>query len=790
LKHKKAISWKLTFLVVLLSGTIGALYAFGDDDGKTERKAISGHVSDAATGESLIGATLFVKEPGVGAVSNDYGFYSISLVPGSYTLICRYIGYRDFERKIELSQNERLEIELVPESEELGEIEVTGERKDENIKQVDMGVEKLQSKNIKTIPSLMGEVDLIKAIQLLPGVQSTAEGGSGFSVRGGSPDQNLILLDEATVYNASHLMGFFSVFNNDAIKDLKLYKGDIPAQYGGRLSSLLDVRMKDGNSKKFSGTGGIGVISSRLTLEGPVNTDKTTFLLSGRRTYLDLFLPLSSDHDVRNSRLYFYDASLKFTHRFDENNRLYISGYLGRDVMKSSFFRMGFGNKTFTARWNHIFSRKLFMNLTAVWSRYDYELGTPDEKPNSWVWNSELEDLGLKADFTFFMNPGHSLKFGVQSFHHSFNPGAARGTGDQSIFGEYIVDKSYAFEHAGYLSHQLKVGEKLALKYGLRLSLFQNIGEGTVYSYDENHQPVDSVSYGAGEVYQNYWGLEPRFGANYLLGHDWSVKFNYNRSRQTIQQASNTAAGSPLEIWFPASPNVKPQVADQFALGIFRNFQNDKYEASIEAYYKNLKHTIDFADHADLLLNKYLEGELRIGTAKAYGVEFLLKKTEGLLTGWAGYTLSRSERTIPGINDGKTYAAPFDKTHDFSTVLNYQLNKRVSLSANWVYSTGQPVTLPVQRYEISGTIVPFYSERNGARYDDYHRLDLSLSLQGKNKKSRPWTGEWVFSIYNAYNQKNTWALNFIQDTENPEITYAEKTYLFPIIPAVTYNFKF
>ncbi|WP_159519632.1 TonB-dependent receptor [Sunxiuqinia indica] len=781
---------KLLLLVAVLQGAVGLHYAHADEDDKADRKIISGHILDSESGESLIGASVLIKELGVGTISNSYGFYSLSITPASYTLICSYIGYEDYVQKVDMTEDLRLQIELTPSSEELDEIQVKGERRDQNIKQVEMGVEKLQPHTIKSIPALMGEVDLIKAIQLLPGVQSTSEGGSGFSVRGGSPDQNLILLDEATVYNASHLMGFFSVFNNDAIKDLKLYKGDVPSQYGGRLSSLLDVRMKDGNSKKFEGAGGIGTISSRLTIGGPLEKDKTTMLLSGRRTYMDLFLPLSSDEDVRDSRLYFYDASLKLTHRFNENNRLYISGYLGRDVMKSSFFRMGFGNKTFTARWNHIFNQKLFMNLTTVWSRYDYELGTAEDEPESWLWESDLEDVGLKADFSYYITPEHSLKFGLQSFHHTFNPGAAMGVGSQSIFGEYIIEKNYALEHAAYLEHQHKIGDKLVLKYGIRASLFQNIGEGTVYDFDNNYEVVDSTIYSSGEVYKNYWGLEPRFGINYLFAKDWSFKFNYNRSRQSIQQATNTTAGSPLDIWFPASPNVKPQVADQFAFGVFRNLQNGVYQLSVEAYYKDMKNTIDFADHAELLLNKYLEGELRVGNAKAYGAEFLVKKTEGKLTGWIGYTLSRSERKIPEINDGKTYSAPFDKTHDLSVVLNHQLSKRVSLSANWVYSTGQPVTLPVQRYEVNGTVIPYYSERNGARYDDYHRLDLSLALQSKNKKQRPWSGEWVFSIYNVYNQKNTWALNFVQDEENPNETYAEKTYLFPIIPAVTYNFKF
>ncbi|MGD9929759.1 MAG: carboxypeptidase-like regulatory domain-containing protein [Mangrovibacterium sp.] len=781
---------KLLVLLAFCQGLSGITFASSDEDGKSERKIISGHIKDAENGETLIGATLFVEERGVGTASNEYGFYSISLLPGSYTLSYSFIGYQVVEKKIDLTENTVLEIELTPESKKLQEVVIAAEKKNKNITRVEMGVEKLQPKVIKSIPALMGEVDLIKAIQLLPGVQSTSEGGSGFSVRGGTPDQNLILLDEATVYNASHLMGFFSVFNNDAVNDLKLYKGDVPAQYGGRLSSLLDVRMKDGNSKKITGAGGIGSISSRLTLEGPIVKDRTTFLFSGRRTYLDLFLPLSGDEDVKDSKLYFYDANMKFSHRFNETNRLFVSGYLGRDVMKSPDFRMGFGNKTFTVRWNHIFTPKLFMNLTTVWSRYDYELGTSDDRPESWLWKSDLQDVGLKADFSYFIQPEHSLQFGLQSFYHGFNPGSAKGIGNQTVFSEYTVEKNQSLEHAGYVSHHLKIGEKLVVKYGVRASLFQNMGEATVYHFDENYEVIDSTTYAAGDIYKSYFGLEPRVGLNLMLSEDASVKFNYNRSRQYIQQASNSTAGSPLDVWFPASPNIKPQVADQFALGYFRNFGNDVFQASVEAYYKDMQNTIDFADHAELLLNKHMEGEVRVGKSKAYGIEFLLKKTEGPLTGWLGYTLSRAERKVPGINEGKTYLAPYDKPHDISTVLNYDLSKRVSVSANWLYASGQPVTLPVQRYEINGSIVPLYSERNGARYDDYHRLDLSLTLRGRNKSNRPWSGEWVFSAYNVYNRKNTWVLNFKQDEENPRETYAEKTYLFPIVPSVTYNFKF
>ncbi|MEL7589509.1 MAG: TonB-dependent receptor [Prolixibacteraceae bacterium] len=780
---------KFLFLLIVLESMAGMLNASEPPDDKKGRRIVSGHIRDAVNGEVLIGATLLVKETGTGTSSNNYGFYSMSLLPGTYTFTWSFVGYRNLVKQIDLRSNGVVEIELTPAPESLEEVTVTA-GKNENISRIEMGIEKLRPQALRTIPALMGEVDLIKAVQLLPGVQTTSEGGSGFSVRGGTPDQNLILLDEATVYNASHLVGFFSVFNNDAINDLKLYKGDVPSQYGGRLASLLDVRMKDGNSKKFSGAGGVGAIASRLTLEGPLKRDRSTFLLSGRRTYMDLFLPLSSDDDVKNSRLYFYDLNLKLNHRVNAANRLFMSGYLGRDVLKSPDFNIGFGNQTFTLRWNHIFNPKLFMNLTALWSRYDYELGTADEDPDSWIWDSDLKDAGIKADLSWFTGPDQVLLLGLQSFHHQFNPGSARGTTEKSVYSDYTVERSYAFEHAGYLSYQHQIGDKLSLKYGVRASLFQSIGKATVYHYDDDHEVADSTLYGAGEVYNNYAGLEPRVGVNYMIRDDLAVKLNYNRSRQYIQQASNSSAGSPLDIWFPASPNVKPQVADQVSGGLFRNLRDGMYEVSVEVYYKQMHNTIDFADHAVLLLNKYLEGEIRTGKSKAYGLEFLAKKTEGDLTGWAGYTISRSERTMAGINHGKTYVAPFDRPHNFTAVMNYVVSKRVSLSANWLYATGQPVTIPEQRYEVRGNLVPYYSERNGARYDDYHRLDLSLVLKGRNRPKRQWTGEWVFSVYNAYCRKNTWMLSFRQDEDNPEKTYAEKTYLFPVIPSVTYNFKF
>ncbi len=506
---------------------------------------------------------------------------------------------------------------------------------------------------------------------------------------------------------------------------------------------------------------------------------------------MNISAPVSEDKkDAGKIKLYFYDANLKISHRFDENNRLYISGYLGRDVLKiPDLFNMGFGNRTFTLRWNHIFNPKLFMNLSSVYSKYDYDLGTSENEPESWIWKSSLEDLGAKADFSWYIKPEQTFQFGVQSFYHSFNPGTINGIGDQSLISEYLLEKNHALEHAGYLSFQHHIGEKFSVRYGIRASLFQNIGETTVFHYDESYELTDSVHYNAGDIYKNYLGLEPRIGLNYTISDEWAVKLSYNHTRQNIQQASASTAGSPLDIWFPASPNIKPQAADQFSFGIFRNFKDDMFQTSVEAYYKKMKHTIDFADHAELLLNKYLEGEIREGTSHAKGIEFLVKKTEGKLQGWLGYTLSKTTRTIPGINEGKTYPAPYDKPHHINIVLNQEVSKRVSISANWVYATGQPVTLPVLRYEINGAIVPYYSERNGSRYNDYHRLDLSLVLRGKNADKGFWQGEWVFSVYNAYFRKNTWILNFQQDEQNPEETYAEKIY-FPILPSITYNLKF
>jgi len=777
---------------LLLTGILLMIVAglYSNEPPEAKKLTISGHVKDAATGELLLGATIYVAEANAGVITNSYGFYSISLPPGTYSLRYSYVGYRSVQREVNLSANLVLDISLETALSELGEVEITGRRTDENVRAPEMSVVKLDVKTISRIPALLGEVDVIKAIQLLPGVQATSEGSSGFSVRGGNSDQNLIILDEATVYNASHLMGFFSVFNNDAIKDVTLYKGDIPAAYGGRLSSLLDVRMKDGNAKSIKATGGVGTVSSRLTIEGPVVKDRTTFVVSGRRTYADLFLPFAKNEDVRDNKLYFYDFNLKLSHTINENNRVFFSGYAGRDVFKNQFATMGFGNKTASLRWNHLFSSKLFLNTSVIFSTFDYNLGTPAGDANSFNWDSRMRDHTGRFDFTYFLNPQHTLKFGAVTTFHEFFPGTATGLGDESLISEFRLPTQFAMEHGLYVSNEQKVNQKLTLKYGLRWSIFQNVGPGTIYRFDASYKPIDSVVYKRRDFFNTYQGLEPRIAGTYMINDRSSIKAHYSHTYQYMALAQNSTAGTPLDVWFPSSPNIKPQVADQWALGYFRNFNENSLEASVEVYYKHTGRVIDFRDHAILLLNKYVEGEIRVGEGQAYGFEFLLRKNEGRFNGWLSYTYSRSWRTVETINDGNRYAAPFDKPHGVNLVLNYQLGKRVEASATWVYTTGLPVTFPTGRAVIGNTIIPIYSDRNAYRMPDYHRLDLSVTLKPKEKPGKKWYGEWNLSVYNAYNRKNAWSINFETDPADPYRTYAVKTYLFSVIPALTYNFRF
>ena len=752
---------------------------------------ISGNITDSATGEDLIGATVLVQELKTGTSANAYGFYSITLPEGKYTLAFSFVGFRNDVQVVDLNKDIRLNVRLEPVANEIGEVVVSGERRNANVSRTEMSVERISVQTLRRIPALMGEVDVIKAIQLLPGVQSAAEGTSGFSVRGGSHDQNLIILDEATVYNASHLMGFFSVFNNDAIKDVKLYKGDIPASFGGRLSSLLDVRTKDGNNQHFSATGGIGTISSRLTLESPVFSDKWSYLVSGRRTYADVFLVFANDPDLKKSSLYFYDMNAKLNYRLNDNNRLFLAAYLGRDKFANAFAGMDFGNQTMTLRWNHLFSSRLFSNFTFIGSFYDYYLRTELSEQISMDWKSKLQDLGFKADFSYHLNPNNNIKFGYHLTHHGFMPGEGGGVGENSIISHFSQPKEYALEHAWYIANENRLGNlPLTVKYGLRYTLFQNVSNGRQVYELENYAVKDSATYSRGTIYHNYGRFEPRLGLLYEINEANSVKTSYSRTAQFIQLASNSTAGSPLDVWFQSTPNVKPQICDQFAVGYFRNFKDNMFETSVELYYKKMKDVIDFRDHADLIGNDELERELRFGSGKAYGLELMVRKNDGKLNGWVSYTLSRARRIIDEINEEKEYRSPYDKPNNISVVLNYELSRQWIVSANWVYASGTPVTYPTGRYEIEGKYVPLYSGRNEYRYPDYHRLDLSATWSFKSNAKRRFKSELNFSLYNAYGRHNPWTIMFRQEKDNPDKTYAEMVYLFSFVPSVTYNFTF
>ena len=738
-------------------------------DAQEKSGTVSGNVRDSGTGEDLIGASIAADGSRRGTVTNAYGYYTLSLPKGKHTLTVSYLGYQPKDTIINLIADVKLNINLRTVTKELGEVVVSAEGRNANVAKAEMSVEKLSAKTIKSAPALLGEVDVLKVIQLLPGVQSTSEGSSGFSVRGGGYDQNLILLDEAAVYSASHLMGFFSVFNNDAIKDVTLYKGDIPASFGGRLSSLLDIRTKDGNSQQYAATGGIGLISSRLTVEGPLG-DKASAIVSGRRTYADVFLKLSNDVNQRNSSLYFYDVNAKVNYRVDDNNRVFLAGYFGRDKFGlSNVAGMDFGNKTLTARWNHLFSPKLFSNFTLLSSWYDYYLKSEISDQLAQELKSGLVDYGLKADFNYIPNPVHNIKFGYNFTFHGFHPGDGGGIGEKSIVGRVSFPKQYAMENVAYVANETNLENKLKLKYGLRYTGFENLDKGKITHHQQQ--------------------LDPRIGFTYIFNDLHSVKASYSRTTQFIQLASNSTSGSPLDFWFPASANVKPQKCDQFAVGYFRNFASDAYEFSAEAYYKDMKDVVDFRDHAQLMLNDSIEKELRFGRGYSYGLELMLRKTAGAFNGWISYTLSKSMRKVEDINNGNWYCSPYDKPHNISALLSYEMSPKWSFAATWVYGSGTPVTYPTGRFQIEGNYVPIYSGRNEYRYPAYHRLDLSatwkLSPPGKRFKS-----ELNFSLYNAYGRKNVWTILFRQEPDNPDSLYAEKIYLFTFVPSVTWNFSF
>ncbi len=600
-----------------------------------------------------------------------------------------------------------------------------------------------------------------------------------------------VVVDEATVFNASHLMGFFSVFNQDAIKDVQLYKGGIPSIYGGRLSSILDVRMNDGNNKTFHAKGGIGTISSRLTVEGPIVKEKGSFVVSARRTYADLFLLFSKKEDLRKTKLYFYDLNGKASYTLNKKNRIYLSAYTGRDITGiSDAFKMSWGNKTITTRWNHLFTEKVFSNLSLIFSNFDYLLGQPSGI-TGFEWKSNIKEYCLKNDYTYYINSNNTLNFGIIANYHTFLPAEIKGTGSESIFTEYKIKKNQSSESGIYLSNTQKIGKKIEIQYGARYSKFYNIGPDTIYNYNSNYDTTGYKAYKKGEFFHTFGGIEPRINFRYSINEVSSIKASYNRMMQYIHLASNSTASMPLDIWFSSNPNIKPQIADQVAIGYFRNLKDNMYEVSIESYYKKTTNQIDFADHATLIANPLIDGQLRIGKGEAYGLEFLVRKNEGVFNGWISYTLSKSTRKVPDIYNGNIYPSNYDRRHNLAVILSYDITERLTTSLNWVYYTGVPFTAPTGRYTFGNMTAPVYSERNQAKLPDYHRLDVSIAFKNKKKKAtQKWESEWVLSVYNVYNRKNPYSITFREKKEDPTQTEAVMTYLFPILPAITYNFKF
>ncbi|NNE25733.1 MAG: TonB-dependent receptor [Saprospiraceae bacterium] len=768
-----------------------------------EKVTLNGYIKDASTGETLIGATAFITELGVGATSNEYGFYAVTVAPGEYTVEYAYLGFQSQVIKVDLRTNQSVDVELYEQATQIEEIVITSEPEDEQVTNIEMSVNKLDISTIQKMPTLLGEVEIIRSIQLLPGVSTVGEGATGFNVRGGSIDQNLVLLDEAPVYNSSHLFGFFSVFNPDAVKDVKLFKGGIPSRYGGRLSSILDVRMKEGNTKKFALNGGVGLIFSRLAVEAPIIKDKMSFIIAGRRSYIDVLAAPFLNEDQSDSRLYFYDLTLKTNYKINSKDRIFLSAYLGRDkFVFGDDAGFSWGNQTATLRWNHLFSEKLFANVTTYFSDYDYKLSFGDDSANRFDWDARIRNYSIKPEFTLFLNPKNLIRFGGQSIIYQFEPGRAVGVSEGEV-RDISIDDKYAIESAVYIENEQDISDKIKINYGLRWSYFNYTGEGRAYTYGDApagfRKPVESFeSFDQWESIQTYNNLEPRFSIKYQLNTSSSIKASYNRMAQYIHLVSNTTASTPVDIWTPSTNNIKPQIADQVALGYFQNFKKNTYEFSGEVYYKKMDNLVDYIDAADILLNEFLEGDLLTGIGRAYGLELMLKKNKGDFTGWISYTLARTERQVNGINGNEWYPSRFDQTHNFSFSGFYDLSKRWSLSSTVSVISGTPATFPTNRYEQQGYIVPHnaFNTRNNVRIPLYYRWDIGATLKGKERPDKKWSGEWEFSVYNVLNRRNPFSIFFRQANERalagqPIATEAVRlSVIGNFIPSVSYNFKF
>jgi hypothetical protein len=772
----------LLFILFLLISVIAIPSAYAQ-----KNYTISGTIKDAATGETLIGATVKLQELQTGTTTNAYGFFSLTAAEGDFNLVVSYIGYQTVTQPIKLNKNSQTNV-LLTSGNALTEVTINGNaRKNENVESAQMGLTRLDLSQVNNVPVIFGEKDVLKTIQLLPGVKTTGDGNTGFYVRGGNSDQNLILLDEAVVYNASHLFGFFSTFNSDAIKDVNLYKGGMPAQYGGRLSSVLDIKMLDGNDKKYTVQGGIGLIASRIKVEGPIVKDRGSFMISARRTYADLFLKLSPDSTTRGTSLYFYDLNAKVHYRLDDRNTIYLSGYFGKDVLGlKDNFETNWGNQTATLRLNHIFNSKLFLNTSAIYSNYNFTVQSFSTN-NDFRVHSKIRDFNLKEDFEYFITSQNTLHFGINGTHHNIQPGDINSS-DNSAVNPQTIQSRNGVESSAYVSDDWHVTNKLNLLFGVRLATFSLFGPGTFTTYNANDVATGSQTYNSGQVVKSYINLEPRFSASFKFDDQNSVKASYNRNTQNINLISNSTASSPTDLYVMSSNNIKPGISDQVAIGFFKNSVNNQYEFSTEIYYKKLQNQIDYKNGAQLRANQDVESQLVYGQGRAYGWEVFFKKRYGRLNGWIGYTLSKTENKFDAINNGNYFAARQDRTHDMSIVGIYKLSTRWTLSGTFVYGTGNAVTYPHGKYLVGGLTTLYYSERNGDRLPAYSRLDLGATFEGKQHKR--FHSSWTFGLYNAYNRENPYTITFQDDPNDKTRTQAVKTSLFGRIPSVTYNFTY
>lgn len=764
---------------------------------------LTGKVELKSKEESVAFANVYIIELERGTQTDLEGNFTLKLPLGEYTIRISFVGFKTLEEKVKMNSDKKMKFKIEDSGEILDEVIVEGVKDGDKIKDPTGGVIKMDVKEMEKIPVIFGEQDILKTIQLMPGISSAGEGSSGFYVRGGSADQNLVLVDDAPVFNPAHLLGFFSVFNSNALSTVELFKGGIPPNYGGRISSVLDVTMKEGDMEKWGVDGGIGIISSRITVNGPLAKNKASIAISGRRTYADLFLGLSKNPTFKSSKAFFYDLNAKIAYKIGKKDKLTFSGYFGKDVMKySDIFAFNYGNSTATVKWNHAFNSDFYMNTSLIFSDYVYNIEIESSTGTKFKIKSGIRDYQYKMDFVKKIGDWNTLIFGGNTIMHHFRPGEIKS--ESEFISDTKVQEKYGWESGIYIGDKMRIGQLVNIDFGIRFSMYNCFGPSTEYKWDDNGAVTDTIYQPKNKTFKTYFGWEPRLNVSFMLNENMSIKAGYNRNYQYMTLLSQTGSGQPTDVWVSVSSYVKPQIGDQVSLGYFANFgKNSMFEASVEVFYKNMQNQLDYRNGAQVLFNQQVESDLLIGRGYTYGAEFFVKKRKGRFTGWIGYTLMRSMRKVDGINNNEKYSARQDRIHDINIVLMFDITERLSLSTTFVYNTGDAVTWPAGKYEVDGQLVPYYGSRNASRMPDYHRMDLGLILQDKKfkmKKNKE-TGEkyqvekkfrstWAFSIYNVYARQNAYTVTFEENPDNPGQFQAKQLALFRIVPSVTWNFKF